>query len=95
MRLRLGWTLLCAGLALSATELRAAAPDVAYPTKPIRIIVPYPPGGSTDPTARAYGNWLSEKFGAPAPAPPSVTRSAQRQHPTVTRCSSAPRRVSW
>ena len=63
MRIRYGWTLLCAGLALGATELRAAAPDIAYPTKPIRIIVPYPPGGSTDPTARAYGNWLSEKFG--------------------------------
>ena len=63
MRIRYGWTLLCAGLALGATELRAAAPDIAYPTKPIRIIVPYPPGGSTDPTARAYGNWLSEKLG--------------------------------
>jgi len=36
-----------------------------YPNKPIRVIVPYPPGGSTDPTARAYGNWLSEKFGVP------------------------------
>jgi len=63
MRLRYGLTLFCAALALGTNHLRAAAPDVAYPTKPIRIIVPYPPGGSTDPTARAYGNWLSEKFG--------------------------------
>jgi len=39
----------------------AAEPD--YPTRPIRIIVPYPPGGSTDPTARALGQWLTEKFG--------------------------------
>lgn len=34
-----------------------------YPVRPIRLIVPYPPGGSTDPTGRALGAWLSEKFG--------------------------------
>lgn len=48
--------------------LGAAIPGHAaesYPTRPVRIIVPYPPGGSTDPTARAYGNWLAEKFGVP------------------------------
>ena len=41
------------------------AAEMAYPTKPIRVIVPYPPGGSTDPTARAFGSWLSDKFGVP------------------------------
>ena len=41
------------------------AADRAYPNRPIRMIVPYPPGGSTDPTARAYGGWLSDKFGVP------------------------------
>ena len=46
-----------------AASTRAA--EVKYPTKPIRIIVPYPPGGSTDPTARAFGNWLADKFGVP------------------------------
>jgi len=34
-----------------------------YPVRPIRLIVPYPPGGSTDPTGRALGQWFSEKFG--------------------------------
>ena len=34
-----------------------------YPTRPIRLIVPYPPGGSTDPAGRALAQWLSEKFG--------------------------------
>lgn len=43
----------------------AHAADSAYPNRPIRLIVPYPPGGSTDPTARAYGMWLSDKFGVP------------------------------
>jgi tripartite-type tricarboxylate transporter receptor subunit TctC len=41
------------------------AAEISYPTRPIRVIVPYPPGGSTDPTARVYGSWLSEKFGVP------------------------------
>jgi tripartite-type tricarboxylate transporter receptor subunit TctC len=36
-----------------------------YPSRPIRIIVPYPPGGSTDPTGRAFGAWLSEAFAQP------------------------------
>jgi tripartite-type tricarboxylate transporter receptor subunit TctC len=42
-----------------------AAAAESYPTRPVRIIVPYPPGGSTDPTARHLGQWLSEKFGQP------------------------------
>ena len=43
----------------------ASAADLPYPTRPIRVIVPYPPGGSTDPTARAFGAWISERFGVP------------------------------
>jgi tripartite-type tricarboxylate transporter receptor subunit TctC len=35
----------------------------AYPTRPIRLIVPYPPGGSTDPTGRAFAAWLTEALG--------------------------------
>ena len=34
-----------------------------YPSRPIRMIVPYPPGGSTDPTGRAFAAWLTEAFG--------------------------------
>lgn len=50
-------------MAVMATAARAA--EGMYPTRPLRIIVPYPPGGSTDPTARAFGKWLSERFGVP------------------------------
>ena len=52
-------------LFLFATTLAAHAAEVKYPTRPIRIVVPYPPGGSTDPTARAFGNWFAERFGVP------------------------------
>ena len=37
----------------------------AYPDKPIRIVVPYPPGGSTDGLARIVGQKLSEAWGVP------------------------------
>jgi tripartite-type tricarboxylate transporter receptor subunit TctC len=43
-----------------------AAPVLAqdkYPSRPIRMIVPYPPGGSTDPTGRAFAAWLTEALG--------------------------------
>ncbi|MCC6532187.1 MAG: tripartite tricarboxylate transporter substrate binding protein [Burkholderiales bacterium] len=48
---------------LTVASAAAHAAETSYPTRPIRIIVPYPPGGSTDPTARNLGQWLSEKFG--------------------------------
>jgi tripartite-type tricarboxylate transporter receptor subunit TctC len=47
-------------LALAGTD-RASALD--YPTKPVRWVVPYPPGGATDIVARIMGQWLSERLG--------------------------------
>ena len=37
----------------------------AYPTRPVRLVIGYPPGGSADITARLIGQWLSERLGQP------------------------------
>ncbi len=42
-------------------SLHAAGMD--YPNKPVRLIVPFPPGGSADPLARHFAAWFGEKFG--------------------------------
>ena len=35
----------------------------AYPSRPVRLIVPLGPAGATDITARLVGQWLSERLG--------------------------------
>src|SRR6478752_4555000 len=53
-------------LALGAAALLAAsriASAQGYPTRPIRLIIGYTPGGSADLTARLMGQWLSERLG--------------------------------
>src|SRR5664279_4133972 len=53
---------LAAGAAvLPAVSARAET----YPTRPIRLIIGYTPGGSADLTARLMGQWLSERLGQP------------------------------
>jgi tripartite-type tricarboxylate transporter receptor subunit TctC len=53
------------GIILAGAVLAAIAPALAadYPTKPVRWIVTYPPGGTTDLLARLMGNYLSEHLG--------------------------------
>jgi tripartite-type tricarboxylate transporter receptor subunit TctC len=53
-------------LAAGAAALQAVsrvARAQTYPTRPVRIIVPYPAGGGTDIIARLMGQWLSERLG--------------------------------
>jgi len=49
------------GLSAVASIGSASAPD--YPTRPVRWVVGYPPGGATDIIARLIGQRLSEKLG--------------------------------
>ena len=45
--------------------LAGIGPAVAldYPTRPVKWVVPYPPGGTTDVLARIMAQWLSDKMG--------------------------------
>lgn len=60
-------TLLCAALmAAAAMPLSVSAQSAdQWPSKPVRIIVAYPPGGATDTQARLVGQKLSEKWKQP------------------------------
>jgi tripartite-type tricarboxylate transporter receptor subunit TctC len=46
-----------------AAAYGAAAPTETYPTKPIRLLVPFSPGGTNDILARMIGVHLTEKWG--------------------------------
>ncbi len=50
-------------LALPVAAALAQAPASSYPSRPIRIIVGFPPGGNSDFVARAVGRGLSESWG--------------------------------
>ena len=60
--------MLCAGAALALTFgngpiASAHAQDANYPSKPIRFVVPYPPGGPLDAVARTLADQIKERLG--------------------------------
>lgn len=55
-------TLLSLAIFLSSSERSQAQ---TYPSRPVKIIVPFPAGGTADAIPRVIGDWLSRKWGQP------------------------------
>src|SRR5262245_63222727 len=56
---------LLAPLVLAALLYAGAAESQDYPAKPVRVIVPFPPGGSADAASRSMAEKLSALWGQP------------------------------
>ena len=54
-----------AALLLAMAGAAGAQAPAAFPDRPIKLVVPYPPGGSTDPVARLLATDLTSRLGQP------------------------------
>lgn len=64
LRRRTGLAAIAVVTAVSAMALPTAhAQETDWPNKPIRMVVPFPPGGSTDAVGRMLGNLLADRLG--------------------------------
>ena len=62
---RIASALLAAALAAGAAAAHAAEQAQKFPQRPVRLIIPYAPGGATDITARLLQTGISELWGQP------------------------------
>jgi tripartite-type tricarboxylate transporter receptor subunit TctC len=63
MTIRRRQFLTLAGAAVAMPAVARSARAQAYPARPVRIVIGYPPGGSADITARLMAQWLTERLG--------------------------------
>jgi tripartite-type tricarboxylate transporter receptor subunit TctC len=61
----ISWLLLSLSLGVAATLAASVALAETYPSKPVKLVVTYPPAGSSDLMARILGQKLSELWGQP------------------------------
>ena len=61
----LGKRVVCSAILMLACGLAAAGETTSYPARPIKMIVPFPPGGPVDVTARILTQHLPQTLGQP------------------------------
>jgi tripartite-type tricarboxylate transporter receptor subunit TctC len=84
---------LAAGVATLPAISRIARAQT-YPTRPVRIVVGFPAGGTSDIVGRLLGQWLSERLGQqfivenrPGASANLATEASRRPPRMATRCS--------
>src|SRR5258705_13462670 len=65
MNLKITSVLFVLGTLLSAAPVPSAVAADAWPARPIRLIIPFPPGGSNDVVGRVIATQLAERLGQP------------------------------
>ena len=82
---------------VAGVSTKAASQTVSWPERPVKLILPYAPGGATDLIGRPWADKLSQAFGQQfvienrgGASGIIGTEAAARQHPTATRSCSRP-----
>ncbi len=82
---------------VSGASAQTSSQTSTWPNRPIRLMVPYPPGGAVDLIARLYGQGLTVRLGQPVVIenrPGSggnlAATPSRMRRPTATRCCKAP-----